>query len=217
MSWDVFEGAADHYEAWYASGRGHRADQAESALLGRLLSRFPDARSVVEIGCGTGHFTRQLQLRGLRAVGLDRSEAMLRQMRRYAPIIPAILGDAHRLPLRDRAVDLSVFITTVEFLENPLTALSDAVRIARQGLIVIVLNRWSLGGLSRRWGPQSRGAILGHARDLSRRELERMLRSAAGSRWVGISWASTLLPHGLWKAVVKVPVGDVIGMGVTLR
>ncbi len=217
MSREVFEGAADRYEAWYASGRGQRADQAESALLGWLLSCFPDARSAVEIGCGTGHFTRQLQLRGLRAAGLDRSDAMLRQMHRFAPTIPAVLGDAHRLPLRDRAVDLSVFITTVEFLETPLTALSEAVRIARQGLVVIALNRWSLGGLSRRWGPQSRCAILGQARDVSRRELERMIRTVAEPRWGGVWWASTLLPNGLWKAVVKVPIGDVIGMGVTLR
>jgi SAM-dependent methyltransferase len=217
MSWDVFDRAADRYEAWYASGRGRRADVAESALLGRLLARFPDAGSFVEIGCGTGHFTRQLQLRGLRAVGLDRSEAMLRQMRRYAPTVPAILGDAHRLPVRDRAVDLAVFITTVEFLEDPKAALSEAVRVARQGVIVMALNRWSLGGLSRRWGPQSRGAILGQARDLSRRELETTLRSAAVSRRGGIWWASTLLPNGLWRAVVKAPVGDVIGMAVVLR
>jgi SAM-dependent methyltransferase len=216
MSWEVFEGAADRYEAWYASGPGQRADQAESVLLGQLLSGFPDARSAVEIGCGTGHFTRQLQRRGLRAAGLDRSDAMLRQMRGYAPVIPAVLGDAHCLPLRHRAVDLTVFITTLEFLDNPQAALSEAVRVARQGVVVIVLNRWSLGGLSRRWGPQSRRTILGQARDFSRRTLEAMIRDAAGSRWGGVWWASTLLPNGFWKAVVKVPVGDVIGLAVRL-
>jgi SAM-dependent methyltransferase len=217
MSWEVFEGSADRYEAWYASGRGQRAGQAESALLGQLLSRFPNVRTVVEIGCGTGHFTRQLQRRGLRAAGLDRSAAMLRQMRGYAPTIPTVQGDAHCLPFRDRAVDLTVFITTLEFLEDLHAALSEAVRVARQGMIVIVLNRWSLGGLSRRWGPQSRRAILGQARDFSRPELDAMIRRAAGPRWADVWWASTLFPDGLWKAVVRVPIGDVIGMGGRLQ
>jgi SAM-dependent methyltransferase len=216
MPWEVFERAADTYEQWYASARGRPADQAESGLLACLLSDFPEANSVVEIGCGTGHFTRQMKLMGMRAVGLDRSNAMLQQMRRHAPTIPAVLADGHRLPLPNRAVDLAVFITTLEFLEAPLAALTEAVRVSRQGLIAMVLNRWSLGGWSRRWGPQSRGTILGQARDFSRPELERLVRRAAGPRWGGACWASTLLPDGLWKAVVRIPVGDVVGVSVRL-
>jgi ubiquinone/menaquinone biosynthesis C-methylase UbiE len=157
-----------------------------------------------------------MNLKGLRAVGLDRAEAMLRRMAEYAPTIPAVIGDAHQLPFPTLGVDLTAFITTLEFLENPQAALAEAVRIARQGMIVMVLNRWSLGGLSRRWGPQSRRTILGQARDFSRAELERMIRAAAGPRCGGFRRASTLLPNGFWKAVVKVPVGDVIGMGVRL-
>lgn len=216
MPWELFEQAASGYEQWYASGRGRRADEAESALLLGLLNHFPEASTVVEVGCGTGHFTRQMQLKGMRVVGLDRAGAMLQQMRRCTPRIPGILGDAHRLPFRNHAVDLTVFITTLEFLEDPLTALSEAVRITRQGMIVMVLNRWSLGGLSRRWGPQARRPILGLARDFSRRGLERMFRNAAGPRWGGARWATTLLPDGLWKAVTRIPVGDVIGMGIRL-
>jgi hypothetical protein len=113
-------------------------------------------------------------------------------------------------------VDLTVFITTLEFLEEPLAALSEAVRITRQGLIVMVLNRWSLGGLSRRWGAQARRPILGQARDFSRRELERVIRTAAGPRWGGAGWASTLFPDGFWKGVAKAPLGDVIGAGIRL-
>ncbi|MEW6681331.1 MAG: class I SAM-dependent methyltransferase [Nitrospirota bacterium] len=216
MPWEVFERAASGYEQWYTSRRGQRADRAESALLARLLSDFPQARTVVEVGCGTGHFTRQMQTRGMRAVGLDRAEGMLRQMRARTPVVPAVLADAHRLPFRNHAVDLTVFITTLEFLEDPLSALSEAVRITCQGMIVMVLNRWSLGGFSRRWGRQARRAILGQARDFSRRELERMVRDAAGARWGGVWWASTLLPDGLWRAVITIPAGDVIGMGIRL-
>lgn len=213
---DLFERQAQHYEAWYASPHGRRADQAETALLLHLLTDFPEARTVVEIGCGTGHFARMMASRGLRVLGLDRSQAMLRQMREHAPAIPAVLGDAHRLPFQNRAADLTVFITTLEFLEHPLIALSEAARIARQGMICLVLNRWSLGGLSRRLGSQARSPILGQAHDFSRRGFARLMREAAGARWGGTRWASTLFPDGLWQAVAKIPWGDVIGMGARL-
>ena len=48
---------AARYEDWY-SGPGQRADALEKSLLKGLLADFPGARTVLEVGCGTGHFTR---------------------------------------------------------------------------------------------------------------------------------------------------------------
>lgn len=58
------------YEAWYETS-GRRADRLEKALLGRLLADFPQARTLLEVGCGTGHFTRWCDEQGWRAIGLD--------------------------------------------------------------------------------------------------------------------------------------------------
>ncbi len=71
------ERAAAHYEAWYEMPEGHRADELEKAVLGWLLQGYPGWGSVLELGCGTGHFTRWLSDEGLAAVGLDLSAAML--------------------------------------------------------------------------------------------------------------------------------------------
>jgi ubiquinone/menaquinone biosynthesis C-methylase UbiE len=155
MPWEIFEQAASRYEAWYRTRRGRRAARAEGALLEWLLAFFTPTYRVLDIGCGTGHFAAELAAKGLLVVGLDRSTAMLEEMHSRFPHIPIILGDAHRLPIKAAAVDLVVFITTLEFLEAPAMALAEAVRVARQGLVVVALNRWSLGGLSRRWGSQA--------------------------------------------------------------
>jgi len=68
------EDVAANYEAWYDTPEGRRADELEKALLAWLLQRATkpaSSVSVLEIGCGTGHFTRWLRDEGLMAVGLD--------------------------------------------------------------------------------------------------------------------------------------------------
>ncbi len=216
MSWRIFERAAEGYEAWYATGRGRRVDEAERALLAWLLAAFAAARSILDVGCGTGHFAAWLRSRALDVIGLDRSPAMLAELRRHHAAIPLVVGDAGCLPVRSGAVDVALLVTTLEFVERPEAALTEAVRVARQGVVLVVLNRWSLGGLSRRVGPQARRPMLGAARDTSLFALRRMVRAAAGERLQSLHWASSLFPDGLWAARLRVPVGDVIGMAVAL-
>jgi SAM-dependent methyltransferase len=216
MSWSAFDQHAASYEQWYGTPRGRRADQAEQALLGWLLSGFPGARSLLEIGCGTGHFAGLLAKRGSRVIGLERSPAMLAEMRRRHPLAAPVLGDAHQLPFRDGAVDLALFVTALEFVEDPLAALAEACRVARSGVLVVALNRWSLGGLSRRWGPQSRQPLLGRARDLGLGALRRLLGQAAGQRLRDVRWSSGLFPGPCRPLRGPLPLGDVIGVAIRL-
>ncbi|HSF04735.1 MAG TPA: class I SAM-dependent methyltransferase [Methylomirabilota bacterium] len=217
MVWDIFEHVADRYDAWYDTPRGQRVEWAERTLLHWLLGRFPNATSLLDVGCGTGRFTTWLAGRHVRVFGLDRSPAMLVAMRKRHQGLPAILGDGHRLPLRTGAVDLTLLLATLEFLEEPLVALAEAVRVSRQGVLLLVLNRWSVGGLSRRIGPQARGSLLGQARDLTLFTLRAMAQRAAGHRLRALSWSSTLFPDGLWAVRARLPLGDVLGMAVALR
>jgi len=69
------------YEAWYEQGFGSLAVRQEEALLHQQLQRFPGASSLLEVGCGTGHFTRWFAKQGLYVTGLDASPAMLEQAR----------------------------------------------------------------------------------------------------------------------------------------
>lgn len=216
MTWAHFEQAATRYEAWYQTQAGRRVSQAERLLLRRLLRQFPNSASALEIGCGTAHFTRWLAGGRLAAFGLDRSPAMLAEARRLAPGLPLVRGHARPLPVRDHCVDLALFVTTLEFLASPLDALREAVRIARTGVIILALNRWSLGGLSRRWGPQAKGELLRHARDFSLPRLCTMLRSAAKHRLREVRWASAVLPAPFHRASLPIPFGDVLAISAAL-
>jgi ubiquinone/menaquinone biosynthesis C-methylase UbiE len=202
---------ASRYEQWYA-GAGRDADILEKELLGRLLCSFPNAHSVLEVGCGTGHFTRWMAERGLEAVGLDVSDPMLSEARRrggprYMP------GDALSLPIADRSYDVTALITTLEFLPDPARALAEAVRVARHGILLGVLNRWSLLTLRYRLTGK---AMWRSARFFGTWGLARMVRQAAGGRAKAIAWRTTLWPiagvHDL-----PLPWGGFIGMAVHLR
>ena len=217
MPWELFESEAAGYEGWYAKGRGARVEEAERALLGWMVSALPATRSVLEVGCGTGHFARWLASRVPRVVGMDRSPAMLAEMGRQRPSLTAVLGDAYQLPFRNQSLDLVVFVTALEFLDRPGEALAEAVRVARQGLLLIVLNRWSIGGGSRRWGSQARKPILGQAHDYALPDLRMAVRRAAGPRLERLLWRSAVFPGRLWHLQVPVPLGDVLGMAVALK
>jgi len=216
VGWQEFDSDADRYEQWYTSQEGERVDKSERKLLEWLLHRIPNARSILDVGCGTGHFTALFADQGLFAIGLDRAPAMIAALRRLHPTLPALLGDAHELPFQEGAVDVTAFVATVEFLDQPEVALKEAIRVSRKGLILIVLNKWSGGGFSRRWGKQARGRKLGKAHDYSLLQLAKLVRAAASNRMQRLSWMSALYPFGPAELLAHVPLGDVIGLAVTL-
>jgi SAM-dependent methyltransferase len=202
---------ARRYEDWY-SGKGRHADVLEKELLGKLLRGFPRARSVLEVGCGTGHFTRWMAERGLDAVGVDISAPMLDEARRLGA--PCYLpGDAHALPFADRSYDITALITTLEFVADPARALAEAVRVARQGVLLGVLNRWSLLTMRYRYSGK---AMWRSARFFGPGELSLLVRRAAGGRAGAVAWRTTLWPFPGVRDL-PLPWGGFIGMAVQLH
>jgi ubiquinone/menaquinone biosynthesis C-methylase UbiE len=201
---------AKSYEEWYA-GRGRRADRLEKRLLAGLLAGFPQAATVLEVGCGTGHFTRWFAEKGFRAAGLDISPAMLAEaMKRNG--VPYVVGDALALPFADRAFDIVAIITTLEFLADPQRALAEAVRVARRGLLLGVLNRHSLLAVRRKIRAK---APWNQTRFVSPGELVRIVQEVAGARLARIQWRTTLWPVPGLRSL-PLPWGGFIGMAVQL-
>jgi SAM-dependent methyltransferase len=194
------------YEAWYETS-GRRADRLEKALLKRLLAGFSRARTLLEVGCGTGHFTRWFGEQGLQAIGLDLSPPMLTEAVRLGSP-PYVQGDALALPFRAGAFDLVALITTLEFVTDPVQALREATRVARHGLILGVLNRQSLLAWRRK---RSGEPLWQEARFFTPTELVHL--AAAGKR-VKIVWRTTLWP--VWPGQLPLPWGGFIGMAVSI-
>jgi ubiquinone/menaquinone biosynthesis C-methylase UbiE len=197
------------YEAWYET-IGRRADRLEKALLKQLLARFPQAGSLLEVGCGTGHFTRWFGEQGLQGVGLDLSLPMLAEAIRLESA-PCVRGDALALPFSSSAFDLVALITTLEFVSDPARAVAEALRVARRGLILGVLNHQSnLGWQLRKEG----GPVWDAARFFAPAELIHLVRRGAAGGQAEVVWRTTLWP--VWPGKLPLPWGGFIGMAVRL-
>jgi SAM-dependent methyltransferase len=202
--------AAVRYEQWYRE-QGRQADFLEKGLLAKLLAEFPQAHTALEIGCGTGHFARWLAERKLRVTGLDISARMLAEACKFNGLT-YLRADALNLPFMDRSFDLALLITTVEFVPDPLRALAEAIRVARQGIILGVLNRWSLLALKYR---RSGTRLWKSARFFTPWELARLVRVAAGKRFCGVRWRTTIWPIP-WMPDLPLPWGGFVGLAAHL-
>jgi ubiquinone/menaquinone biosynthesis C-methylase UbiE len=204
------ETIAPYYEAWFETPEGRRADDLEKALLGRLLKDLRPPGTLLEVGCGTGHFSRWLIAQGWRVTGLDHSAPMLAQARLRREF-PLVLGDALRLPFSEDAFDVVALITVLEFLPDPEMALAEAWRVARRGILLGVLNRLGPIAWLRRIQGRLRPNIYSAARFYSPGELAQLVQRTA-SRPVSPHHATTLWPRWLPLEGSPLPWGAFVGL-----
>jgi ubiquinone/menaquinone biosynthesis C-methylase UbiE len=206
--------AARRYEAWYRTAAGRRMVHDEEVLLARLFRYLPDTRSVVDIGCGTGRFTRWFAARGLEVVGVDTAPAMLTVAHEAGPAGGYVLAAAEALPLRERGVDLAAMITSLEFMADAGLVLREAGRVARLGLLLGVLNLASPLGAGRKLAARLRPSPYRTARFMTPWGLEHLVRRATGRRVARVRWATTLWPGWTPAPARRLPFGGFIGMAV---
>lgn len=102
---------------------------------------------VLDVGCGTGNFTRPLAHRlapgASGVVGLDLSPSMLRSaetFRRTHGIknVRHVRGDAQRLPIADASMDAVLCAASLQLMPEPWTALREFARVLKPGARLVL-------------------------------------------------------------------------------
>ncbi len=131
------------YEAWYHTPRGQWIAEREFTLLNKLLR--PDAgASLLDVGCGTGYFSRRFARLGLLVTGIDPDPAVLEFAGTQGEAVHYLQGSVLELPFPDNAFDYITAVTSLCFVDNPLPALQEMWRVTRRTCVLGLLNRHSL-------------------------------------------------------------------------
>ena len=181
--------------------RGAMQGEAKARRFLRLLedgtfAGAPEARTVLEIGSGTGALLAVAAERFPRVVGVDIAMRWLHVSRRRfldrgLPAPPLVCACAERLPFPDGSFDLVVSAATLEVTRDPGQALAECARmLAPRGTVLLNTgNRfslasephvqlWGVGFLPRRWQVpyvrRRRGVDFSKIRPVSLRELHRL-------------------------------------------
>ncbi|WP_339489508.1 malonyl-ACP O-methyltransferase BioC [Pseudomonas sp. EL_65y_Pfl2_R95] len=104
----------------------------------QLLQCIPATASAqrwLDLGCGTGYFSRALAGRftETQGIALDIAEGMLQHARPQGGAEQFIAGDAERLPLRAESCDLIFSSLALQWCESFSSVLAEAQRVLRPG------------------------------------------------------------------------------------
>jgi ubiquinone/menaquinone biosynthesis C-methylase UbiE len=149
-----FDQIAEGYDSWYTTAVGKMVDRLEKQAVDEFLPHVRGRETLLEVGCGTGHWSYYFARKGYRVIGVDIAEKMVRlAKRKNIPGAVFVKADADRLPFADGSFQVAVAITVLEFVRDPGLALTEMARCTARGGQVMVgaLNRYSFMAFQRKW------------------------------------------------------------------
>ena len=116
---------------------GNELLELDLPFVDAILDSLPTG-TAVDTACGTGRLVRRLAGRGHRALGIDRSDDMVRQARRTCRDLPFVVGDLHDLPLPDSSVDLVTNALALTHVNDLDRVMSELARVLRPGGVAVI-------------------------------------------------------------------------------
>lgn len=177
------------YDAWYETPLGRLSGELERRALLELAA-LRAGEQVLEIGSGTGYFTRALAKTGAAVTAIDSSKAMAayagQRAQREGVNADFLVGDAAALPLPDASFDLVAGVTVLCFAAAPEKIIAETFRVLKPGgrMVIGELNRRSPWAVVRKARARLRESHYRQARFFRPAELESLM-AAAGFEDVG--------------------------------
>ncbi len=142
---ELFDQWPKRYDSWFTTPVGELVKKYEADLLLEMLEPRKED-TILDVGCGTGVFTRDILAYGARVVGLDISIPMLLQAAQKASGQPfaAVAGDMSSLPFPDDCFDKVYSMTALEFVVDGAKAVGELNRVARSGATIVLTTLNSL-------------------------------------------------------------------------
>jgi ubiquinone/menaquinone biosynthesis C-methylase UbiE len=130
---------ADTYDAYYETSLGCQIDHVEKQLIWRYMIRMSLKKTMLEIGCGTGHWTSFFRQKGLKISAIDLLEKMLEKAKKKNPEnVHFEQMSVEDMRFKDHAFENIIAIATLEFVDNLDRAFKEIYRVLKPGGVLIV-------------------------------------------------------------------------------
>lgn len=156
------------------------------------------ARTVLDLGAGTGKLTVRLVERGLDVVAVDPIPEMLEVLSSSLPGTPALLGTAEEIPLPDDSVDC-VLVAQAWHWFDPQRAADEVARVLRPGGRLGLV--WNTRDERMGW-VKDLGAIIGHEHDPLNDQVT-LTEPFGQIERTQVEWTSYLTPQALIDLVAS--------------
>ena len=181
---------AQHYQRWLSDEHNRLALELETGLM-RSMLRPVFGESLLDVGCGTGESLRPYLGKGISLTGIDPSDPMIAIAREnLGHRVDFHRGYAEDLPFEDNAFNHVSLFLTLEFVDDPVEALAEACRVAKDSVFIGILNRHSAYVTRLQARRLVRSSIYDNARFYSVREVRKILFSLLGQ--VPVFWRTVL-------------------------
>ncbi|KAF1049240.1 class I SAM-dependent methyltransferase [Xylophilus sp.] len=147
----------------YARGRPEYPSEAVGWLRDAL--GLAPGRTAVDVGAGTGKFTRLLAATGARVVAVEPIAQMREQLAQQLPGVEAVEGTAQAVPLADGAADVLACAQAFHWFATG-EALAEFHRVLRPGGRLLLV--WNVRDESVDWVARLTGIITPHEGDAPR-------------------------------------------------
>jgi 2-polyprenyl-6-hydroxyphenyl methylase/3-demethylubiquinone-9 3-methyltransferase len=111
----------------------------------RILPKLPREGIWLDVGCGSGYFSRIMARHGPPVIGYDGSQAMLESARRAAEaenlssrIEFQLVPTVERISRPDASGDGCLCLNVLEYLDKPFDCLDEMVRVLRPGGLLVL-------------------------------------------------------------------------------
>ncbi|MDY7037044.1 MAG: class I SAM-dependent methyltransferase, partial [Thermodesulfobacteriota bacterium] len=200
------------YDSWRRSPQGKVMDKLVEESILTILDPKPGER-VLDIGCGQGNHLIFFNRLRLDIHGLDASPYMINRARqRLGNRCSLKTGMAEDLPFDDNEFDLAILINTLEFLDDPLPALREAGRVAKNRVFIGVMNSLSWHCLHRKIQCIFRKSLFHSIRFYNLWEIKSYVQMAFGN--VPIAWScSQLWPSFMRRAAQQIVTSQLEQLG----
>lgn len=132
----VYDMTPEEFEQFYHDRKSLATDRptdlSDISIRYMLGQIDPEAKTLVDIGCGNGFFLREANKTGLECHGCDLQNTIQTEGMRYH------YGNIENLPFTDKEFDVVTCHHTIEHIIDSSKAIAELKRIARKQLIIVV-------------------------------------------------------------------------------